>query len=398
MQPLTGIQYLKAEIACFHKKAMEKKTWNERLAHFETIDLADPKTFKHASNPIGLRSASLALRDALEGKETGYGISLDASSSGLQLLSMLVSCPQSFSLCGGNHNECVDSYVKIYDAMNLHGVIDRAKVKDAIMTAFYGSTATPEHTFGESIQIFYDTITAMAPGAWALNQELQQLWDLVPGSTYTWTLPDNSHAQIEAEDTDLKQFTFLDVKYDLPVKVKRRPDFHKGLGPNANHSVDGLVVREMGRRCMHNTHHTSNIMMWICDQTEPVPAVKDKHAKMVATLWGHYKESGFLSARILEHIRIENLGLIDDHNKIADMILSLPAIPFEVISVHDCFKCHPNYGTDLREQYNIILADINDSNLLQFMARQLIQDPNLTINKVSKIDRQVILNSNYALT
>lgn len=61
------------------------------------------------------------------------------------------------------------------------------------------------------------------------------------------------------------------------------------------------------------------------------------------------------------------------------------------------FRCHPNYGNDLRKQYNIIMADINDSTLLENIAKQ-VAHKGIKTHKVGKIDRDVILESNYALT
>ncbi|MCA1807497.1 MAG: hypothetical protein LC687_06595 [Actinobacteria bacterium] len=106
MQMLTGKEYLMADIACKHNKAMEKKTWNERIAHFHSMDWFDPKLYKKASDPIGLRAASIAYDAATTQKPSGYMISLDACSSGLQILSLLVSCPKSFNLCGGDNTTC----------------------------------------------------------------------------------------------------------------------------------------------------------------------------------------------------------------------------------------------------------------------------------------------------
>jgi len=59
---LTGLEYLMADIACKHDKAYEKLGWDDRLHHFSQIDFKDTKTFKEASNPIGLRAAYLALQ------------------------------------------------------------------------------------------------------------------------------------------------------------------------------------------------------------------------------------------------------------------------------------------------------------------------------------------------
>ncbi len=392
MKTRTGLQYLQAEIACKHDKSFEKKTWDERLAHFTTINLDDPRIFKIASDPIGLRAAILAHNMTILGQPSGYMISLDACSSGLQILSLLVSCPKSFDLCGGKSDQCVDSYTAIYGAMNLHGVLTRKQVKAAIMTSLYGSVATPESTFGEHIDLFYETIEAMAPGAWDLNLGLQQLWDEVSGSTYEWTMPDNFHACIETKDKEDKPFKFLEEDYKLSVNVDARPDFHKGLGPNIIHSIDGMVVREMLRRCMFNINMVDRVQRAI---GSPNPTSDGKSAQMVQTLWDHYDATGFLSVRILDYIYEDTIGLVDPRT-INDLLDSLPTKPFDVVTVHDCFRCHPNYGNDLRRQYNTILADINDSIMLEDIAKQVAHQ-GIKTNKVGKIDRDVILDGEYLL-
>lgn len=391
-QSMTGLEYLKCEIACKHDKTMEKEVWDTRLKHFDSIDFFDKKLYKKASNPIGLRAAVLSYDTAIAGVETGYMISLDACSSGLQILSLLVSCPESFDLCGGKSDECVDSYTTIYDEMHLHGALTRKQVKNAIMTSFYGSTATPEATFAENVDLFYDTITEMAPGAWNLNLGLQELWDEVSGSTYEWVMPDGFHACIETKDREKLPFTFLDEKFDLLVKITSRPDFHKGLGPNLIHSVDGMVVREMLRRCMFNPRTIQRVKDAINGATK---GIYGRSAEIVTALWDNYKTTGFLSTRILDHLFKDTIGLVDEIVIMA-LINTLPKKPFDVVSVHDCFRCHPNYGNDLRRQYNTIMADINDSTMLEAMAKQVAHSK-IKTKKVGKIDRDVILEGNYLL-
>lgn len=61
------------------------------------------------------------------------------------------------------------------------------------------------------------------------------------------------------------------------------------------------------------------------------------------------------------------------------------------------FRCHPNYGNDLRRQYNHILADICDSTLLSDICSQVAQQEVKT-RKVGIIPREVILNANYTLS
>jgi len=394
-QTLTGTEYLKAEIACKHDKSFEKKNWSDRIAHFNFMLLDDEDTYKKASNPVGLRAAVEAYKKGMAGHPTGYMITLDASSSGLQLLSLLVSCPHSWLLCGGDMYDCVDSYTTIYGAMNLHGALTRKQVKDAIMTSLYGSVSTPEEVFKENIDVFYETMETMAPGAWELNLSLQDLWNQVKGSAYMWRLPDNFHAGIETKNKETRNFSFLGVDHKLIVEVDGRPDFHKGLGPNLIHSIDGMIVREMVRRCSYDQPHITNITFAITKDLEFEIDTYNKH-EMTQKLWDNYVDSGFLSTRILDYLDTQTLTVVDTV-VIAKMILGLPDEPFHVVTVHDCFRAHPNYGNDVRQQYNTIMADINDSRMLSDICSQ-IAERNLNARKVGVINRQNILNGNYLLT
>ncbi|MFA9289486.1 MAG: hypothetical protein ACEQSA_06440 [Weeksellaceae bacterium] len=68
----------------------------------------------------------------------------------------------------------------------------------------------------------------------------------------------------------------------------------------------------------------------------------------------------------------------------------------QMLNTSDCFRCHPNYGNDLRQQYAIILADLNDSTLLQSLCSQ-VAGKRIPVKKLGKLTRQTILDSNYCL-
>lgn len=392
-QRLTPMEFLMAEVVCKHDKTMEKATWDDRIHEFQKLDLKDPKTFAEASNPIGLRAAYLAYREADAGLPIGYMINLDASSSGLQLLSLLISCIDSWMLCGGDLDRCVDAYVEIYNSMGLHK-LTRKQVKQAIMTAFYGSTRTPEMTFGKDVELFYYTVSTMAPGAWQLNLDLQEVWNRLRGSVYSWILPDNFHACIETKKAEYQDFTMLGKQLTITKYVDGRPDFHKGLGPNLIHSVDGFIVREMARRCMYDPKRILSILELA--QEGKTHGTGGKSGPMVQLLWEQFQRTGFLSTRIFDYLYEDTLGYVD-MGHILGLISSLPMKPFQLVTNHDCFRCHPNYGNDLRLQYNRILADINDSKMLQAMVSDVLGKPT-KIRKFGQIDRKLILNSNYALS
>ena len=60
------------------------------------------------------------------------------------------------------------------------------------------------------------------------------------------------------------------------------------------------------------------------------------------------------------------------------------------------FRCLPNYGNDLRMQYNRILSEIAGSNLLAFLVKQIAKR-DIKVVKYGDLS-DAILESNYALS
>lgn len=394
-QELTGTQYIKAAVACCFDKTVEKLQWNKRLAVYEDLIASDmwdtDEMYEKASNPVGLRAAREALQKAVSNQPTGFTISLDASSSGLQFLSLFTRCPKSWKLCGGDE-DILDAYVEIFMSMNSGLNLDRKEVKQCIMTALYGSEAMPKKIFKENVDQFYKTMEDMASGAWQLNLDVQELWDHVEGSTYDWYLPDGYYACIETQDKIKTEFSFMEETYELTQTVQERPRFHKGLCPNLIHGTDAFVVREMYRRCMFNSATIERVCTAI---TSGANDSNGKSADKVKELWTLYEESGFLSVRILDFLYDDTIGLVDVLI-VAQMIQTLPNTAFEILSVHDCFRAHPNNGNELRRQYNRIMCDIKNSNMLPFIASQVV-GKKIDYPITTDIPDDVILNANYLL-
>jgi hypothetical protein len=70
--------------------------------------------------------------------------------------------------------------------------------------------------------------------------------------------------------------------------------------------------------------------------------------------------------------------------------------PFELVTVHDEFKAHPNNLNHVREQYRQILAEIADSNVLDDLLSQLYKS-SVSFNKMSFNLGDLIRKSEYAL-
>lgn len=264
------------------------------------------------------------------------------------------------------------------------------------MTAFYGSTAMPKLVFGEGemLDTFYRTMRKNAPAAWELNEAFLAMWD--PEATMnSWVLPDNFHVHIKVMDKVKESVNFLNQPFDVFYNVNQAMEEGRSLSANSTHSIDGMIVREMNRRCNYNQEDVDRVN-FLLDQGLGGNETLTDDDNLVVILWNHYKESGYLSARIIQHLKFDNFGHVDA-TVIADLIGSLPKKPFKVISIHDCFKCLPTYAEDLRRQYNLQLQLIAQSDLLSNLISQIVGKP-IHIGKLDPDLHLEILDSNYALS
>lgn len=263
------------------------------------------------------------------------------------------------------------------------------------MTSLYGSTAVPKTVFGEGDQlaVFLKTMESKAPGAWELNQALQALWQ--PGAlSHDWVLPDNFHVHVPVMTAVEKIFQFQNRPVRITVKENLGTKEGRSLGPNVVHSIDGMIVREITARCDYDMDMLARLIENILKGARHKSSALNDRDKLVQKLWAHYKASGFLSARILELLDRGNLHLVDV-SVIMDMIKTLPEKPFKVMSIHDAFRVHPNYGNDIRKQYNQVLSEIAKSDLLSYIASQIV-GYRLPANKLGDLSAK-ILEADYTL-
>lgn len=115
---LSPIDYLKIDIANNFDGVLDKQNWIDRIRWVENRHKELEALVDKAENPALFYAGVKALRDAENGVPSGYPISLDACSSGLQLLAILVECEASSKLCGlVNTGRREDAYTVIYQAM-----------------------------------------------------------------------------------------------------------------------------------------------------------------------------------------------------------------------------------------------------------------------------------------
>jgi hypothetical protein len=410
----TPVEYLKIDIAStygkWEGKDLEKLNFEDRIDWFNARESNGELVglITTADEPALYFAGLQAYRDCLDGKAIGYPISLDACSSGLQILAVLSNCPKSAKRCGivptGKRE---DAYTSLFENMveqaDFKLSASRADMKQAIMTSLYGSVAEPRELFGRdtpALRLFYRILETEIPGAWSLNLALKNLWR--PWALeHEWVLPDGFEVCMAVEDNTIDAVQMFGETIEVFTKQAKGTPSGLSLSPNIVHSVDGMIVREVVRRCYHDARRLKeveaacNVAMKRRDRRKSTSGHGRKQDKELRMLWERYLASGFLSARVLDLIDEKNVSMISAH-AVLEIISTLPVKAFPVLCIHDCFRVHPNYGNDLRRQYNHVMSELAASDVLGDIASQITGRKQKLV-KVGDISSE-ILGADYALS
>lgn len=419
MTPFTGWQYLLIDVA--NQYGHDKMLFEERIAWAEQhLDRLESLVDQAETKPLYMKGVQ-AIRKAQKGIATGHLVGFDACCSGVQIMSTITGCVAGATATGlVDPNVRADAYSTMTETMNelLHsqGIsvdVSRKQAKEATMTSFYGSKAKPIEIFGEKtpeLEAFYKAATIVAPGAWELLQDLLASWQ--PYKLYhAWKLPDGYDARvkvmekkesrIEVDELDHATFTY---EYYVNEGTK------KGLSNVANvvHSIDAYVLRSIHRRCNYDREVVLRAMGFLLDEqdvraqglAEQEPRVHCIFDKLDYYLT-QYERSGMADVIILNHITsAHEAQFLPDAliTKLLEIIESMLAYkPFEVITIHDEFRCHANNMNHLRQQYINVFAELADSQILSDILSQ-IHECKGTFPKLSNNLSELIRGSNYALS
>jgi hypothetical protein len=406
------MQYIMIDVA--NSFGLDKLTWNERLDWFdnnknkfttatwdELIEMG-----KEAEEPAQFMAGINAYRHALNGEATGYLCGLDATASGIQLLSVMAGCERSAAMCNlVNTGKREDAYTTAYEEVcritQSEMTVVRKAVKQALMTHFYGSKAAPRNAFGKDtpeLAAFYQMIDELLPGADMLNRDLLDLWQ-PDAYAHSWILPDGFDVVVNVMAPVQHSFEFLGTRHEITEYVNQPQESGLSLGANVVHSIDGMVVREMGRRCDYRADQVIKAAACASGYTTGGKSTKREKDLALMRVLEAAELFQFMSAVVFEYLDESNAGHLTatQAQSIIDLIQSLPSKPFHILAIHDCFKFHANYGNDVREQYKTILADLADSNVLSAIAGQITGKP-MPVTKLSNKLSVLIHQSEYALS
>ena len=401
-QQFTGAQYIKIDIA--NNFGHDKLKWDERIEWFDQNESQLDTLVGKADSPA-LFYAGIQAWKAYKAKEpSGYPISLDATSSGLQILACLLGDRKAASLCNVvDTGKREDAYTLVYEWMlqRLGGQVhlDRDPVKRAIMTSLYGSKAEPEKVFGSTpglLELFFEAMGTLAPGVWQLNTAFLGMWN-PQALSYHWTMPDNFHVHTKVMGTVTEEVKYEDSLYDITHKESLPQKEGRSLGANITHSVDSYIVRELTRRCDYDKEQIMRVKVSLCAAEGGTPDMEDPDTQMVSTLWNHYLKTGLLSARIFDHLNEDSVSVITDRAVVWELIYSLPKKPFKVLSIHDCYRILPSYGNDVRKQYSLLLAELAKGRLLDHIISMVLGRP-VALGKIDDDLWKDVVETNYALS
>ena len=408
MQTFTGYEYLMIDAA--NQMGHDKWLFDDRIQWVkDNMDSLESLADQADKKPLYLKAVQ-AIRKAQAGQPTGHLVGFDAVCSGIQVMSALTGCKAGAEATGLiNPNVRADAYTATTKIMNsiLGGVgvsVPRKKAKEALMTAYYGSKAKPVEIFGEDtpeLTAFYAAATQVAPGAWELLQDLLKSWQPY-ALTHEWQLPDGYEAKvkvmekvqtrIEVDELDHASFTY---------EFKFNQGSPKGLSNVANvvHSVDAYILRCIHRRCNYDLKVATEAYEWITEALSK-PEFGDTADPMITYYKDLYERSGVADVVILPYLNSSNVhNLTYPHlEELAKIVHSmLSHRPFEVVTVHDEFKCHANNMNHLRQHYINIFCDLANGCVLDMIFTDLF-GKQVRYQKLSEDLSEHIAQSNYALT
>lgn len=405
MNHYTPVEYLKIDIA--NQMGRDKDTFPQRIAWVNRIKNLRSKV-SQAEKPPQFLAGVLALEDALAGRPSGHAVGLDACASGITILGILCGCPITSANVGIIGKRRMDMYGQCTKAMN--GLLtndveaSRKEVKDAQMPHFYGSKARPREVFGEDtyeLAAFYEAQETVAPGACYVMRELLGSWQPF-ALEHSHTLPDNFHARVpvlqkmesKVEVDELAHATLTYV-YDDNVGMESGV----AVAANMTHAVDGFLVRETVRRCYYDEEKLVEVQRILMDNRGNLQAPNTRigmHPMERAS-----RDHQFLSLRGVEFITEESVLNFSNEYRgelLALICETLQRPSFPVLTVHDEFKCHPNYCNYMREVYRDILAELADSRAGERIIQEVRGDDTFRLQKFDPNLGDKIMDGEYWLS
>lgn len=405
MKTFTAFEYLLINAANAFDK--DKLLFEERIQwateHYTQLAVLAPKQ----DDSLKAIKATQVLYQAAATSLTDAVVYLDASCSGIQIMSAMLNCYKGAYNTGLiNPDLRADLYTTGQQVMNnlLEGrvvlSIPRKFLKDAIMTCGYGSTKQPKDLF-EPLGVlneFYQAMDVCAPSAFKLMKVLLHSWNAT-SDVHSWVLPDGFQAIIPVTEKLEKRIEIAELgNASVTVGYEDYAIKEKGLSnvANAIHSVDAFVLRNMLRRCNYDPYTLNQALesiqaaLELPDTEEPTTSAMEIKLRLVA-MHNFIDPTWFDFLTTHDPIEVPK----DILRKLLDLgnrMLAHP--PFELTTIHDAFGSHATNCNRVRYWYKEILAELAESTIINSILIQLGQAP---LPGVDHCIADAIRESNYSI-
>lgn len=375
----TPLQYLQIDIANHY--GLDKLQFEDRIKWV----LANEENLEdnlNADDKYRYIAAVQAYRLAQAGEPVHYLVGMDAAASGIAILGAVAGCKTTARNTGIIGKKRKDIYGICTDVMSAilgsEVTVARKEVKGALMPCYYGSKAAPGRVFGKGTdehQAFLEAAETVAPGASALKERLLMAWQPF-ALKHSWVMPDGFHVVkpvLQTMETKLEidelDHTSIKMLYEDNVGTETG----LSLVADVTHSLDALLVREVGRRCNFNRAKLLTAGYFLHKRVEA--GLPSKDSPHIEQLW---RDTKFLSLLGMECINEESvldfsLGYCIELLQLVERTLDRPS--FEILFIHDEYLCHPNYMNHVRQTVIDVMAELADSNVISYILSQITGSP-----------------------
>jgi len=336
MQKFTGLEYIKIAIA--NAAGNDKMTWDERIQWTDTLFKYGnvPGAISEADEPLLMQKGINAYHDAIAGTPTGFIMGLDATASGLQVMACVIGCVTTATNVNLINTVCgtrKDIYLKVATTMTRI-----AQVLGEVFTR--GQVKKPVMT------TFYGSM--------------------------------NQPKEVFGEDTpEIKAF-YKTLERELPGACEVMGDIQGCWQPDVlEHSWP-----------LPDGHMAKVKVMNMVDKKIEVDELNHATFTHRIEVNSPSKKGLSLAANVIHSI---------DGWIVREMIRRANRQGFQILTIHDSFWCSPNHMNELRQNYNDILAEICDMDLLGDILRYITKTNNPYIKKSNNMAAKVRV-ADYALS
>lgn len=346
-------EWICVDIANQAGRGLDKKLFEQRIEWVMTnyrclTVLATPQK----ERPLYVK-AVMALFEAARGIASGHMVGLDATCSGMSIMSVLTKC---YKGCWATNlidpDVRNDAYTLVTDAASqaLGGgmEISRADAKNATMTGLYGSQAEPKKVFGEDtaeLAAFYQGLADTAPGAVELLGDLKAAWQAY-ALAHTWILPDEycAHVKVMVKmEARVVLEELGDMSFTHYYRINEGVERDLKLIANVTHSFDAYLLRSLVRRCNYDEGKIRRALGALLhglaerDSGHAPELTMDAPADLAERLVARWFRCEVPDARLLDYLTSKTIRYMDTRHieqmiRIATEMLAHK--PFPVVTVH----------------------------------------------------------------